>query len=477
MVVAAFSMFMLMGFAALSVDVGWYYVQSLSAKKAAEAGALAGAVHLPLPTGVTLAGSIAENSALDLTREHGYPDGSVSVSFGGSDGHLKVAIATTTPAFFSKIFGYDTLGINRFAVAEALPTLKIGSDSNSIGGASENFWVALNGDRRRKQDGDPFSTICYANNGCGSQSNPEYRPSPNYYYAVEVPDTEVGGLLTIEVYDGPHYFERWQTIGAPGDRVQADSTTIDFEIFQPDETPFDWTDNTTQICNYQFGTVHDSGDAGVEEWVTVCSDTAKRGIYVVHVTIGGSGAGGTRDSITDFAMRSQIGGSMANGTTFYGLGSMSLDMVEVDSAPRFTLAKILPVYAGTELIVSLFDAGDASGSADLRFQGSLAGVDCEYRVRGGADGNTLLLDWHADDTPGSAPCYLDTSGQRFNNKWVDFRFPIPAAYTCDPSLGSGGANSCWTDVDYNFFGATSVTERTTWSARINGQPVHLLAGG
>ncbi len=476
MVVVAFSMFMLVGFAALSVDVGWYYVQSLSAKKAAEAGALAGAVHLPLPTGVSLAGSIAENSALDLTGEHGYPDGSVTVSFGGSDGHLKVAIATTTPAFFSKIFGYDTLGINRFAVAEALPTLKIGSDDNSIGGPSEHFWLALNGDRRKKEDGDPFTTICMWGDGCGSASNDEYRgptntpPTPNYYYAVEVPDSAVGNSLSIEVYDGPHYAEGWRPpAGEPGDRTEADKTVITFEVFEPDETPYDWTDNSDSICTHTFGDVDSVSDPGVREWVSICTDSAIRGIYVIHVTIS-SNAGGSsgRAAITDFALRSNL-----SDTSVYGLGSMSLDMVDVGTAPRFTLAKILPIYAGTELIVSLYDAGDATGSADLTFVGSLGSVPCQYRVRGGADGQTLIQDWGT----GLSPCFIDTSGQLFNHKWVDFRFPIPAAYTCDPALGSGVANSCWMDVDYNFVTATQVNERTTWSARINGQPVHLLPGG
>ncbi len=51
-------------------------------------------------------------------------------------------------------------------------------------------------------------------------------------------------------------------------------------------------------------------------------------------------------------------------------------------------------------------------------------------------------------------------------EWVEFRFDVPANYTCS---GSG----CWATVTYNF-NSGNPTDRTTWGARINGTPIHLL---
>ena len=60
---------------------------------------------------------------------------------------------------------------------------------------------------------------------------------------------------------------------------------------------------------------------------------------------------------------------------------------------------------------------------------------------------------------------VDVAVQEHNNQWVDFRFQVPPAHSC-----SGSA--CWSTVRYGFSGST--TDRTTWTARINGGPVHLL---
>jgi hypothetical protein len=43
---------------------------------------------------------------------------------------------------------------------------------------------------------------------------------------------------------------------------------------------------------------------------------------------------------------------------------------------------------------------------------------------------------------------------------------VPPTHSC-----SGAA--CWAKVKYNFTGG-SPTDRTTWGARINGTPIHLL---
>jgi hypothetical protein len=62
------------------------------------------------------------------------------------------------------------------------------------------------------------------------------------------------------------------------------------------------------------------------------------------------------------------------------------------------------------------------------------------------------------------------SSSTFQGDWVSVRIPIPAKYTCDTTSTTG----CWATVNYNFSGATSVTDTTTWTARIRGIPVRLI---
>jgi hypothetical protein len=86
--------------------------------------------------------------------------------------------------------------------------------------------------------------------------------------------------------------------------------------------------------------------------------------------------------------------------------------------------------------------------------------------RNGAD---VVTDaWHADDgnlDAGGPGCHLNIGIREHNNEWLEYRFDIPASYTC-----SGDA--CWTYVEDDFPGVPH--DRTTRSAQINGQPIHLV---
>jgi hypothetical protein len=60
-----------------------------------------------------------------------------------------------------------------------------------------------------------------------------------------------------------------------------------------------------------------------------------------------------------------------------------------------------------------------------------------------------------------------TSG--FNGKSQHIRVPIPATYTCNATQTGG----CWFRVTIDF-GSATVHDTTTWSARIEGDPVRLI---
>jgi hypothetical protein len=143
----------------------------------------------------------------------------------------------------------------------------------------------------------------------------------------------------------------------------------------------------------------------------------------------------------------------------YGLGTMSLWQFETGSNPVFKIAKLEPYYAGQQLIISLWDISDIGSGGTLQFTGSVDNIDCQVRQlddRGNIDWN-----WTSDD--GQPNCYLTFSSGAYNNKWLEFRFDVPPNYTCV---------TCWVNVSYGVSGG--ITDRTTWSAKMNGQPIHLV---
>ena len=464
LVLAAASLLVMIGMAGLSVDLGWLYFKGAQAQNAAEAAALAGVVHMPQPSSSSFVGGEAWNTALDVASRDGFSGGVTPAEIPGRPNRLGVTVTSTVPTFFMRVFGLNSVTMTRDAIAEQLPPLKLGSDEPSLGGVGEAFWVAINGEEELKANGDPFSTRCNSSN-CGGTQNGEYK-NPAYHYAIEVPTDQIGRSLTLQVYDGPHWsgnFNDFINNGdaeATGDRIDRD-IDIQFILHAPDQTPNNPQDNPViSGCTRTFTEAPSETSPGVQAWSSVCSFTAVSGIYVLTVAVDGDDR-----AISDFALRVTGYGS---GTTpaIYGLGAMSLDMVEAGTAPNFKILKLEEIYAGSQLIISLFDPGDVSGGfANLRFVGDGSSLECEVRIRS-LDGNTILSNWGPDDSPGVAPCFLNTSGKRFNGQWVDFKFDVPAAWTCP--------TDCWMDIDYGFAAGANVTERTTWVARVNGEPIHLI---
>ena len=186
-------------------------------------------------------------------------------------------------------------------------------------------------------------------------------------------------------------------------------------------------------------------------------NNASSGIYVLAVSVDG----GTR-AISAYTLRTQYNGNFSppgNPVQLYALGALSLDMRDAGTTPTFKVAKLEEYYANSNFIIGLYDVGDVYNSdAWLRFGGEASSMDCEVRVNGGA--------WGGDDSPGASPCELETSGQRYNGDWIELKFDVPVGYTC--------SGDCWVNVQYTLDAGADVTERTTWTAGVDGQPIHLL---
>ena len=339
LIIVASSALVFMGMVALAADYGWLFYNQLNTRKAAEAAALAGVVHMPLPDCADPGpGTDPNTTAIDIASRNGYSTGtgaSLSTAMGGSCAQLTVSISRPIDTFFLGAFGIDSLDVTESATAEQLPALKLGSDEPYLGedpavaGRNRNFFVAISGEDRSKGQGDAVA----ASRRNSGASNPEYRV-PSYYYAFELPETSslIGSSVQVQVYD-PQAHDAGGTgnsgpNGDTNDWVYPDDSSTNthgwnsktrFKVYAPDASPNQWTDNNVQVpgCNdtYRgrsdaFGQEHASYNAAWEDtWVTTCTiNNAVSGIYVIEVSSDYGNSDGT-DMINGFSIRVLLGSS------------------------------------------------------------------------------------------------------------------------------------------------------------------------
>ncbi|GMQ94600.1 MAG: hypothetical protein BMS9Abin12_2098 [Acidimicrobiia bacterium] len=479
LVLMSLSLVVLMAMAAFAVDYGWIAYNRLEVRKAAEAAALAGVVHMPLPGSTTFgAGAEPYDVALAVALQAGYnaSSGSVVVTPAetSSPNQLRVTVSDQINTFFMKVFVPGPITVTGTALAEQLPPLKIGSDESHLGntslGGSDQFWVAINGRRDYKFYGDAYTTHCLGSQGCSGTPNPEHR-NPGHYYAIEIPEG-ASGNVTVGIFDGTHKNRGLYT--ETGDVAADDEFKLRFKLYPPDSTPGNWTDNKANnggvsICNRTFWNdgAHPTRPVGwgVNQWknLTPSCGAAIPGIYVLEVSMADAGSARSNSS---FSIRARVGG--ADGVAaVYGLGSMTLYMNAASSEPEFKIVRLDEIYAGSELVLSLFDVGDIGGDGDIVFTNAFAGIDCEVQIRRDS-GSTGVTPYKPDDQYsgglGAGTCGIDISNKKYNGDWLDFKFDIPPDYTCS---GQG----CWGKVKLML--DDSPFDTTSWAASINGTPVHL----
>lgn len=139
-----------------------------------------------------------------------------------------------------------------------------------------------------------------------------------------------------------------------------------------------------------------------------------------------------------------------------------------DSAnTQFNLVRVVPAAANKTLVLSYFDVGEATGTTAGSVQ-ILPPGDAKL----GSTAMTTIANCQATGpTTGTLTnCKVNGVTSSTNNgKLQTIRVPIPNTYTCTVTSQGG----CWFRVAISFPGAT-VTDATTWTARIVGEPVRLI---
>lgn len=409
----------------------------------------------------------------------------------GNQHQLNVEIVQEVPTFFLKVLGFESVTVARQARAQFVPPLPMGSPDNQFGDGPEclvappkpghcnNFVGIISGHSQGRGWGDLFTPFCdgwrygASGVGCGSGDgtvtgeNPEHR-SRGYLYAVELPAGV--SAANLQILSPGNNTAHQGTIGdntVPGGLPRH---TIRWTLYNKTTTPL-VLDSTTPICSR---TYPPNSETGAPVWRTFdCQPTDGPGIYPLQVQVDCTNCQGHNE----FSIRATTSVGQPD-PRVYALSDMAI-YVQHRGSTSFFFAEVLPLHAGKTLVLELWDAGDSLDQPqNSRIQivgpGDVA-LPCRFTYSPGgpaAPGN-LLPD--CEQATNYEPPYHNTTncpqGNCFNNRMMTFRIPLPSSYSCSPGVGDG----CWWKVRYIYDDPTAQpTDATTWSARIIGNPVHLV---
>ena len=502
----------LMIFAALATDVGAWYIRADQAQRAADSAALAGTVWLPDETA-------AQNIVLDVAARNGFRDPAWVALNGGTanatvsvpgltpDGGLRVDITTQSPSFFGSVV-LDDVDIERRAVAAVTPAVQMGNPSNGLGTGNldsselgippDGVWLSLNGWCQDHQQGDPFSVGFFGTQSAGGSisnacagpnlgANPTMNPD-GYTFVVDIPPG--AGSVALEVFE-----PGLCTDANTGDLLYSaednfsNGPRINFRVFANDNTDLNHADNlaSTPVYNNLFGTNDCTGGSGAGgRWYTmytIPAGSASEGLWYIQSNVRQNT---TESGLNSFALRArpvadtQLCSSMLSATCpdLYALDWLSLYRPSFGGAlsgqpAEFFLAQIDDGHAGSAVEITMFDPGE--GMDNVQFLDPAGNeVDFEFRLANCSVGSMCsnTTTWPETTNSGSDSCgassvpCLDVTNSRFQDQWIVVTAQLPSTYTC--------GSQCWWKVRYTPRTGVSVTDRTTWSVRVVGGPVHLV---
>lgn len=463
---------LLLGLSAFAIDLGWIYLNGSRVQRAADSAALAGVVYLPGDT------TNVTNRSVEGATANGYSIGTVhtpsgDINIGGgpdeltwtalADNRLQVTLDASIETFFIKLLGFDSLDISRTATAEYVKPVPIGSPdpcfgigSTSIEGedcnpaTAQRFWAAISGPYTNKFNGDQHATRWWDSGGGWNppeNDNDDYRPE-GYYIAVEVPS----GVndLDVDIYDAGFY-DRGSFDFQTGDRFQdtGGGAHTHFQLYDIDSTPLDPKDNSP-IAGCSFN-ISSGAQAFLyrNQWRQLCDiDDPDPGIYVLRVWTTGN-IGGTNQ----YSVRATTSGG--GNAKVYGINDISI-FTNQSGISTLNLAEVVQDHAGKTLEIDLYDPGEDDANAFMTVKTP--------------SGSTATCTWAAFDEDGnqtdsdSGSCVIQTSDGNsfFNGERVRIQIDIPSGYSC--------SSDCWWKMEID---NGQPHDRTTWSARVIGNPVRL----
>jgi Flp pilus assembly protein TadG len=173
LIIMAFLMVFLISLLGLVVDTVRLYILSIQAERAAEAGALAGALYMPNfydASNPAPDGEYATRRICEAVKQNGITScpvaaGQIGVTpslVAGNQYRLQVTVTLQANVFFLAFVspGFSTATVSRSAVAEYLPAIQLGSRTSYFGDAQDGlqaFVAHINGPWEQKEHGDAYT--------------------------------------------------------------------------------------------------------------------------------------------------------------------------------------------------------------------------------------------------------------------------------------------------------------------------------
>ncbi len=196
-----------MGFAAMAVDLGQWYIARTRVQNATDAAALAGAALLPDDP------VDAVSEATKVAVAHGYQASEIQVTLAGGS-QLQVEITDEVDNVFLPAIGFpNTQPISGSAIAEYEGSVAMGSPDSQVGNDPEqlsngsfiqdDLTLVIEGPQEEKYNGDRFHTqTCNGSwpSYCSSTGvNQEFEPD-GYFFTINV-ESLPGHDLVIDIFD------------------------------------------------------------------------------------------------------------------------------------------------------------------------------------------------------------------------------------------------------------------------------------
>ncbi|MEZ5380587.1 MAG: pilus assembly protein TadG-related protein [Microthrixaceae bacterium] len=472
MVITAMFVTSMLAVAALAVDLGGFYVEASRIQRATDASALGGVVWLPNVPKATA-------EAKKIAAENGYVDGenaTVTVKRKGLY-ELSVAIKADGKLYFGKSFTND-VKLGRSAVGKFTLPVPLGSSTSAAGmgdyaftnGVRHRIWLSIHAPCSGQENGDLLTPHSIAN----SRRCPGDRRFPNS--AVPNPDQDENGYsFAVEVRPGAGQLKVYGY--DVGECTYRGGPQLEWTLYEADDTPLDNSDNPVHATNTPGRT---EGCDELTQMFTIPAG-AKTGRWVMRIrNKPGSDYGYDPNRFGIWVKRSGDTVPCTVKTTATCPNVFALEHLPVyanspSATATFDLAEINSDHAEKAIILQLFDPGEGARSIQV-LDPNGDPMEFNYQTADGDYGPDP-----ADTCSGSSgtgPC-LNTNRQgpalysalgyswRYNARKVILEIPLPDKATMD------AYPTDWFQLRYRSL-SSGVTDQTTWSASISGDPVHLI---
>jgi hypothetical protein len=259
---------------------------------------------------------------------------------------------------------------------------------------------------------------------------------------------------------------------SPDDYRQDGAEQYTYTLYAADNTPLDDSDNPV-MCEQTYTATTAFENVvylGSRRWNNLCTipTTGLPGRYLLRVRNQGQITNPEGDGSNQYgviaAYTNASGDGLCDSRTdstcprVYANDAMSVRAAANTTVASFYLAEIAAEHAGKKMRLELFDPGEGGSSIEIMRPS-------------GTNGNTwtpATFSWSGaastGATSGTNVTSVSVADSRFNGKLITI--------TIDLAGYNPPTNNRWWQIRYNFAGV--VTDRTTWSARIIGDPVHLV---